>query len=78
MHAEEYQERQEEASGWPIHVVSYRLGDRFFCAVDNVNPGARLSRGAGATRDEAESQALEKARRLLSKTKLRPEVSKSK
>jgi hypothetical protein len=72
MKAEEYQERREEASGWPIHIVSYRLGDRFHCTVDNVDPGARLSRGEGATREEAESIALEKAGRHLAKTKRMP------
>jgi hypothetical protein len=69
MNAEDYRERQEEAFGWRIHVVSYKLGERFFCTVDNVDPGARLARGDGATREEAETRALEKARRYLSQTK---------
>ena len=69
MRAEEYRERQEEAFGWKINVVSYRLGERFFCTIDNVDPGARLARGEGATREEAESHALEKARRYLSQTR---------
>lgn len=69
MKPEAYQERQEEASGWRMHVVSYRLGERFHCTVDNVDPGARLARGEGTTREQAEGAALEKARRYLANTR---------
>jgi len=72
MKAEEYREHQEEAFGWKINVVSYRLGERFYCTVDNVDPGARLARGEGQNRGEAESRALEKARRYLSQTRRHP------
>jgi len=72
MKAEEYREHQEEAVGWKINVVSYRLGERFHCTVDNVDPGARLARGEGQSREEAESRALEKARRYLSQTRRHP------
>jgi hypothetical protein len=72
MKAEKFHERREEASGWKINIVSYRLGERFFCSIDNVDPGARLARGEGATREEAESHALEQARRYLSQTRRHP------
>jgi dsRNA-specific ribonuclease len=72
MKVEEYREHQEEAFGWKINVVSYRLGERFYCTVANVDPGARLARGEGQSRDEAESRALEKARRHLSQTRRHP------
>jgi len=61
MKAEELRERQDELLGWKINVVSYRLGGKFFCVVYNVDPGARLTREEGATREAAESKALEKA-----------------
>jgi hypothetical protein len=69
MKAEEYKSRQDEHLGWRINVVSYRLGERFHCTVDDFDPGARLARGEGATREEAEEQALEKARRYLAQTR---------
>lgn len=69
MKPEAYQTRREEHAGWSLNVVSYKLGDRFHCTVDDVDPGARLARGEGATRGEAEGQALEKARRLLERTR---------
>ncbi len=62
MKAEELRERQEEMMGWPIKIVSYRLDNTFICMVYNVDPGGRLTHAKGATRDEAESSALEKAR----------------
>jgi hypothetical protein len=69
--AEEFQSRQEEHLGWKMNIVSYRLGDRFHCTVDDVDPGARLSRGEGTTREEAEAQGVEKARRYLANTRRR-------
>ena len=72
MKVEEFRERQEEAFGWKMNIVSYRLGERFFCTIDNVDPGARLARGEAETREEAESRALEKARHYLSQTRRHP------
>jgi dsRNA-specific ribonuclease len=69
---EDYQRRQEELAGWKVGIVSYRLGDRYHCEVDNVSPGARLSRGEGATREEAEKQALDQARVMLARTRIYP------
>ena len=62
MKAEEFRERQDEVLGWKIKIVSYRLNNTFYCAVYNVDPGNRLTRDEGATRAEAESKAIEKAR----------------
>ena len=39
MRAEDYQRRRQELAGWPVGIVSYKLGDRFICEIDNVNPG---------------------------------------
>ena len=72
MKAEEYTERTEEIDGWSVHVVTYSLGDRFSCTIDNVDPGARIARAEGATRDEAERLALEKARKYLGQTRRFP------
>jgi hypothetical protein len=71
MKAEEYQERKVEVLGWPVNLTSYRLGEVFHCKADNVAPGAALARTTGATRDEAEKKALERAEQLLSRTHVR-------
>lgn len=66
---EEYARRREQVEGWDINVVSYRLGATYRCEIDNVSPGANIARGQGATRQEAETQALEQARRRLARTR---------
>ena len=70
MRAEDYQRRREEIGGWPVGIVSYRLGERFVCEVDNVSPGARIARGEGASREEAEQAALTAAARRLGRTRV--------
>jgi hypothetical protein len=72
MRTEDYQRRRDQLAGWPVGIVSYRLGDRYICEVDNVSPGARLARAEGATREEAEQQALEMAERRLARTRVHP------
>jgi len=52
-------------------LTSYRVGEKYVCQADNVSPGACLARFSGATLEEAEAQAISKARHLLGKTKRR-------
>lgn len=70
MRAEDYQRRRQELAGWPVGIVSYKLGDRFICEVDNVSPGARVARAEAATREEAERAAMESAERRLGRTQI--------
>lgn len=72
MRAEDYQRRREELAGWPVGIVSYKLGDRFICEVDNVSPGARLARAEGPTREEAERRAKATAENRLAQTRVHP------
>lgn len=65
----EFQERQIDIDGWPVKLTSYRVGDQYVCQADNVSPGAVLARFSAATREEAQSQAISKARHLLSQTR---------
>lgn len=69
MKSEEFRERREQLNGWNINIVSYRIGDRYYCTIDNVDPGARFARAEGATREEAEATAREKAARYLQQTR---------
>jgi hypothetical protein len=70
MRAEDYQRRRQELAGWPVGIVSYKLGDRYVCEIDNVSPGARLARAEGSTREEAERAAIETADRRLGRTRV--------
>jgi hypothetical protein len=73
--SEEFRETKQQLDGWDINIVSYRIGDRYYCTIDNVSPGARFARGEGGTREEAETAALEKARRYLKQTRRFPASS---
>jgi len=65
MKPEAYPTRREELAGWPVAIDTYRLGERYYCTISNVDPGARFARADGSTREEAEARAIEKATRYL-------------
>jgi hypothetical protein len=69
MKAEDYTERRDEIDGWPVNIVTYRIGDTYYCSIDNVDPGARFAGAGGATREEVERAAREKAQRYLRQTR---------
>ena len=69
MRAEEFSERTVQVDCWQCRLTSYRLGDIYHCTADNVSPGARLARATGATKEEAEANALKRATELLSRTR---------
>ena len=69
MKPEEYSREQREIAGWPVTVETYKVGDVYHCTIANVDPGARIARADGATREGAEAQAIEKATRYLGQTR---------
>ena len=69
MKAEEFTERKDAIDGWNINIVTYSIGGRWYCTIDNVDPGARFARAEGATKEDAERVALEKARKYLKQTR---------
>ena len=73
--SEDFRETKQELDGWPVNIVSYRVGEKWYCTIDNVSPGARFARAEGHTREEAEGTALEKAKRYLKQTVRRPTPS---
>jgi ribosomal protein L16/L10AE len=70
--AEEYRERRLEVGGWTVNLASYRAGNEWHATADNVSPGAVLARTSGATREEAEDQALRRAEEKLARTRRIP------
>jgi len=70
MKVEEFQERRVQVGNWQVNLTSYRLGEIFHCKADNVSPGAAIARATGATREEAERKALERAEQLLARTRV--------
>jgi len=66
---EEYSRRQQELAGWAVTIETYKLGDVYHCTTANVDPGARVARADGSTKQEAEERAIEKATRYLAQTR---------
>jgi hypothetical protein len=72
MKPEDYSQRQHELAGWPVTIETYKLGEVYHCTIANVDPGARFARADGASREEAERLAIEKATRYLAQTRRFP------
>jgi hypothetical protein len=72
MNPDDYTERELELANWPVRLISYKLGESWFCKVDNVSPGAQIARSISSTRADAESLALRKAERRLAATRRLP------
>jgi len=67
---EDYRVNTKEMAGLKVNLTSYKIGDRFYCHIDNIDPGATIVRTDGVTREEAEELAVSKAiERLTSKTR---------
>ena len=69
MKPEEYSERTLEIDGWPVHLITYRLGEKWHTKADNVSPGANLARIEADTKEDAEARATERAKQLLARTR---------
>ncbi|MBI1792539.1 MAG: sulfurtransferase [Acidobacteria bacterium] len=63
--AGQYAERQVVIRGWSCRLSSFRLGDRYHAEALNVAAGAVLARSVGASREEAEREALQRAEESL-------------
>ena len=66
---EDYSERTMQLAGWPVTIVTYRLGSVYRTTIDNTDPGAWVVKSEGATKADAESKALKEAEALLEKVK---------
>lgn len=69
MKPQDYSGRQLELAGWPVHIVSYRLGETYHAKADNVSPGAMIARAKAASKEEAEAKVLAKAEQRLAATR---------
>ena len=66
---EDYSERKMQLAGWPVTIVSYKLGATYHTTIDNTDPGACVVKAEGATKQEAEAKALKEAQALMEKVK---------
>lgn len=65
MKAEEYESEVKELNGTKVEIRAYKIGDSYYCHVNNTDPGATIARGEGKTRDEAINAAIAKAQQRL-------------
>ncbi len=65
MKTEDYHVEKKELQGVMVSVTSYRIGDRFYCHVANLDPGATIARAEADSHAEAERVALAKAAERL-------------
>lgn len=55
-----------------VRIVTYRLGERYVCCIDDIDPGDAISRSVGVTAGMAESKALTLARSIFQFGHLNP------
>ncbi len=66
---EESSERKTSLAGWPVTIITYRLGTTYHTTIDNTDPGAWVVKADGPTKAEAEAKAMNDAQALLEKIK---------
>ena len=66
---EEYTERKTQLAGWPVNIVTFRLGAVYHTTIDNTDPGAWVVKAQGSTQQASESKAMKEAEVLLEKVK---------
>jgi hypothetical protein len=63
--ADDFRTDTKEILGWPVSVTSYKIGQTYYCHVDNVDPGATIVRTEGSTYEEVIQSALQTAQERL-------------
>ena len=62
---EGYTTETRELSGIRIRINSYKIGDRYYCHIENADPGATIARADAASREDALQLALAKIKGRL-------------
>jgi len=66
--ADDFSVNTREISGLTVNITSYKIGKRYYCHIDNVDPGATIVRLDGESKEEVIQTAIDRAiRRLTSK-----------
>lgn len=69
MKVEHYSVRTSELAGWPVRIVTYRIGDVWHAKADNVSPGATIATARADDLSKAVAAVTEKARTRLAATR---------
>lgn len=63
--------------GVQVQLTSYRIGERYSCTIDNIDPGAIIGRGSGPDRRTAEEAATNQASMKLCLTQASQSLNRS-
>jgi hypothetical protein len=67
--ADDFNVNTREISGLTVNITSYKIGSKYYCHIDNIDPGATIVRLDGESKEEVIQTALERAmERLTRKT----------
>lgn len=69
LRAADFARVETNVGGWPAGVTTWRLGERWMCRIDNVDPGATVARGQGTSKDEAIAAAMQRATGRMARTR---------
>jgi len=66
--ADEIRIQTRELSGLTVNITSYKIGRKYYCHIDNIDPGAEIAKTEGQSADEVITEAMNRAvERLTSK-----------
>lgn len=72
LRAESFVRTETKLGGWPVGITTYRIGETWFCKIDNVSPGAIVARSRAETREAAIASASERVTPRLAATRIIP------
>jgi len=58
---ENYRLEKKAVNGTAIFITSYKIGTKFYCHIENIDPGATIARAYGETQEAAKQAAIAKA-----------------
>ncbi len=56
---------EQQVNGVDLKITTYQIGERFYCHIENKDPGATIARAEGTRREEARQLALAKIQKRL-------------
>jgi len=65
--ADDFNVNTREISGLTVNITSYKIGNTYYCHIDNIDPGATIVRLDGESKEEVIQTALEQAMQRLSR-----------
>lgn len=65
MKSENYRVEQREIAGVKVNVTTYKIGERYYCHITNVDPGGTFAREEGESKEESVQRALARAQEQL-------------